>query len=58
MSVLSGHAPSRLQLATGCVLQLLLGLSDQPSVEAVRYRIDFMYTMAMELDAPAPTTAC
>ncbi|WNI34495.1 transposase [Streptomyces sp. ITFR-6] len=38
------------QLATVCVLQFLLGLSDRQTAEAVRCRIDFTYAMAMELD--------
>ncbi|MFE1443937.1 IS1182 family transposase [Streptomyces sp. NPDC058739] len=40
------------QLATVCVLQFLLGLSDRQAAEAVRCRIDFKYAMAMELDDP------
>ncbi|MFE4254783.1 transposase [Streptomyces sp. NPDC056910] len=40
------------QLATVCVLQFLLGLSDGQAAEAVRCRIDFKYAMAMELDDP------
>lgn len=40
------------QLATVCVLQLLLSLSDRQAAEAVRCRIDFKYAMAMELDEP------
>ncbi|MCX4825980.1 transposase [Streptomyces sp. NBC_01142] len=40
------------QLATVCVLQFLLGLSDRQAVEAVRCRIDFKYAMALELDDP------
>ncbi|WP_262505841.1 transposase [Streptomyces sp. TRM68367] len=40
------------QLATVCVLQFLLGLSDRQAAEAVRCRIDFNYAMAMELDDP------
>lgn len=40
------------QLATVCVLQFLLGLSDRQAAEAVRCRIDFKYAMAMKLDAP------
>ncbi|MFI1769711.1 transposase [Streptomyces sp. NPDC020800] len=40
------------QLATVCVLQFLLGLSDRPAAEAVRCRIDFKYVMALELDDP------
>ncbi|MFE5923530.1 transposase [Streptomyces sp. NPDC056468] len=40
------------QLATVCVLQFLLSLSDRQAAEAVRCRIDFKYAMAMELDDP------
>ncbi|MFI5571288.1 transposase [Streptomyces sp. NPDC051740] len=40
------------QLATICVLQFLLGLSDRQAAEAVRCRIDFKYAMAVELDDP------
>jgi transposase len=40
------------QLATVCVLQFLLDLSDRQAAEAVRCRIDFKYAMAMELDDP------
>ncbi|MCY0946552.1 transposase [Streptomyces antarcticus] len=40
------------QLATVCVLQFLLGLSDRQAAEAVRCRIDFKYAMAMELARP------
>ncbi|MEU5645955.1 IS1182 family transposase [Streptomyces milbemycinicus] len=40
------------QLATVCVLQFLLGLSDRQAAEAVRCRIDFKYALAMELDDP------
>src|SRR5919108_4444257 len=40
------------QLATICVLQFLLDLSDRQAAEAVRCRIDFKYAMAMELDDP------
>ncbi|MEV0415878.1 transposase [Streptomyces sp. NPDC050448] len=40
------------QLATVCVLQFLLGLSDRQAAKAVRCRIDFKYAMAMELDDP------
>lgn len=46
------------QLATVCVLQFLLGLSDRQATEAVRCRIDFKYAMAMELDDPGFITAC
>jgi transposase len=45
-----GFSPA--QLATVCVLQFLLGLSDRQAAEAVRCRIDFKYAMAMELDDP------
>ncbi|MGP4091102.1 transposase [Streptomyces sp. KR55] len=45
-----GHSPA--QLATVCVLQFVLGLSDRQGAEAVRCRIDFKYAMAMELDDP------
>jgi hypothetical protein len=40
------------QLATVCVLQFLLGLSDRQAAEAVCRRIDFKYAMALELDDP------
>ncbi|MFE3643567.1 transposase [Streptomyces sp. NPDC059169] len=40
------------QLATVCVLQFLLGLSDRQAAEAVRCRIDFKYALAMDLDDP------
>lgn len=40
------------QLATVCVLQFVLGLSDRQAAEAVRCRIDFKYAVAMELDDP------
>ncbi|MFF0191111.1 transposase [Streptomyces sp. NPDC005244] len=40
------------QLATVCVLQFVLGLSDRQAAEAVRCRIDFKYALAMELDDP------
>ncbi|MEU8845246.1 transposase [Streptomyces sp. NPDC048564] len=40
------------QLATVCVLQFLLSLSDRQAAEAVRFRIDFKYAMAVELDDP------
>ncbi|MFE7712295.1 IS1182 family transposase [Streptomyces sp. NPDC057486] len=40
------------QLATVCVLQFLLGLSDRQAAEAVRCRIDFKYAMALDLDDP------
>ncbi|HYQ68790.1 transposase [Actinophytocola sp.] len=41
------------QLATVCVLQFLLDLSDRQAAEAVRCRIDFKYALAMELDDSA-----
>ncbi|WP_016825817.1 IS1182 family transposase [Streptomyces viridosporus] len=40
------------QLATVCVLQFLLNLSDRQAAEAVRCRIDFKYALALELDDP------
>ncbi|WP_406385988.1 transposase [Streptomyces sp. NBC_01618] len=40
------------QLATVCVLQFLLDLSDRQAAEAVRCRIDLTYALAMELDDP------
>lgn len=40
------------QLATVCALQFLLGLSDRQAAEAVRCRIDFKYSLAMELEDP------
>ncbi|WP_431914939.1 IS1182 family transposase [Nonomuraea jabiensis] len=40
------------QLATVCVLQFLLDLSDRQAAEAVRCRIDFKYALAMGLDDP------
>jgi transposase len=40
------------QLATVCVVQFLLGMSDRQAAEAVRCRIDFKYAMALELDDP------
>ncbi|MFF5158524.1 transposase [Streptomyces sp. NPDC000348] len=42
----SGLSPA--QLATVCLLQFPLGLSDRPAAQAVRCRIDFKYAMAME----------
>jgi transposase len=39
-------------LATVCVLQFLLDLSDRQAAEAVRCRIDVKYALAMELDDP------
>lgn len=43
---------SPVQLATVCVLQFLLNLSDRQVAEAVRCRIGFKYALAMELDDP------
>ncbi|MGK5532082.1 IS1182 family transposase [Streptomyces sp. URMC 129] len=40
------------QLATVCVLQFLMELSDRQAAEAVRCRIDFKYALGMELDDP------
>ncbi|MFE2069998.1 transposase [Streptomyces sp. NPDC059467] len=40
------------QLATVCVLEFLLGLSDRQAAKAVRCRIDFTYALAMEVDDP------
>ncbi|MEY9872855.1 transposase [Streptacidiphilus sp. MAP12-33] len=40
------------QLATVCVLQFLLDLSDRQAAEAVRCRIDFKYALGLELDDP------
>ncbi|AZQ74368.1 transposase [Streptomyces luteoverticillatus] len=40
------------QLATVCVLQFLMELSDRQAAEAVRCRIDFKYALAMDLDDP------
>jgi transposase len=40
------------QLATVCVLQFLLDLSDRQAAEAVRCRIDFKYALCLELDDP------
>ncbi|MFC0437381.1 transposase [Kutzneria buriramensis] len=40
------------QLATICVLQFLLNLSDRQAAEAVRRRIDFKYALTTELDDP------
>ncbi|MFE9685408.1 IS1182 family transposase [Streptomyces sp. NPDC006285] len=40
------------QLASVCVLQFLLNLSDRQVAEAVRCRIDFKYALALELDDP------
>jgi transposase len=40
------------QLATVCVLQFLLNLSDRQAAEAVRCRLDFKYALGLELDDP------
>ncbi|MFJ9369756.1 IS1182 family transposase [Nocardia sp. NPDC101769] len=40
------------QLATVCVLQYVLDLSDRQAAEAVRCRIDFKYALCLELDDP------
>ncbi|WP_433192206.1 transposase [Nocardia sp. CA-107356] len=40
------------QLATVCVLQYVLDLSDRQVAEAVRCRIDFKYALALELNDP------
>ncbi|MFF4354616.1 transposase [Streptomyces sp. NPDC001530] len=40
------------QLATVCVLQFLLDLSDRQVAKAMRCRIDFKYALSMELDDP------
>jgi transposase len=40
------------QLATVCVLQYVLELSDRQAAEAVRCRIDFKYALAMDLADP------
>ncbi|MEW2626393.1 transposase [Streptomyces sp. NPDC048106] len=45
-----GLSPAR--LATVCVLQFLLGLSERQAAEAVRCRIVFKYALAMELADP------
>jgi hypothetical protein len=37
------------QLATVCVLQFLLDLSDRQVAEAVRCRIDFKYALAIDV---------
>ncbi|WP_222932839.1 transposase [Nocardia yunnanensis] len=41
------------QLATVCVLQYVLDLSDRQAAEAVRCRIDFKYALGLELDDPS-----
>jgi hypothetical protein len=46
------------QLATVCVLQFLLGLSDRDAAEAVRCRIHFKYALGLELEIRASITAC
>ena len=40
------------QLATVCVLQFLLDLSDRQAAEAVRCRIEFKYALGLELEDP------
>ncbi len=40
------------QLATVCVLQFLLNLSDRQAAEAVRCRVDFTYALGLELEDP------
>lgn len=39
-------------LATVCVLQFLLDLSDRQTAEAVRCHVAFKYALAMKLDDP------
>ncbi|PZH18455.1 hypothetical protein C1I97_03775 [Streptomyces sp. NTH33] len=45
-----GLSPAR--LATVCVLQFLLDLSDRQAAEAVRCRIDSKYALVLALDDP------
>lgn len=40
------------QLATVCVLQYAMNLSDRQAAEAVRCRIDFKYALGLDLDDP------
>jgi transposase len=40
------------QLATVCVLQYVMNLSDRDAAEAVRCRIDFTYALGLELEDP------
>jgi transposase len=40
------------QLATVCVLQYAMNLSDRQAAEAVRCRIDFTYALGLDLDDP------
>jgi transposase len=40
------------QLATVCVLQYVMNLSDRAAAEAVRCRIDFKYALGLELEDP------
>ncbi|WP_443044155.1 transposase [Streptomyces sp. NBC_00353] len=40
------------QLASVCVLQYALNLSDRQAAEAVRRRIDFKYALGLELEDP------
>ncbi|MBS2547429.1 transposase [Catenulispora sp. NL8] len=46
------------QLATVCVLQFLLDLSDRQAAESVRCRIDFKYALAWTWTIRASTTVC
>ncbi|MGW3697271.1 transposase [Streptomyces sp. NPDC005134] len=46
------------QLATVCVLQFLMGMSDRQASEAVRCRIDFKYARLWSWTILASTTAC
>jgi transposase len=46
----AAEAPARLALAT--VLQFVEGLSDRRAAEAVRGRIDWKYTLGLELTDP------
>src|SRR5215470_4930734 len=45
-------ATSPARLAWVCILQSIEGLSDRQAAEAVRGRIDWKYTLALELDDP------
>ncbi|MEZ0096338.1 transposase [Streptacidiphilus sp. EB129] len=40
------------QLATVCVLQYVMNLSDRQAAEAVRCRLDFKYALGLELEDP------
>ncbi len=44
------QAPGRLALVT--ILQFAEGLSDRQAADAVRFRIDWKYALALELDDP------